>query len=62
MGEAAAVVEAHDVDRGPELTGLATSTSTLDEAGLGEAHERPGSGVHADAELQSDAPDVGHRK
>jgi hypothetical protein len=62
MDEAAAVLEAQDVDRGGERAGLATSTLVLDEPGLGEAAERPGGGVLADPELPSDAPDAGDRE
>ncbi len=62
MDEAAGVLEAQDVDRGAELTGLATLTLVLDEVGTGEAAERPGGGVLADPELEGDAPNAGHRK
>ncbi len=62
VDEAAAVLEAQDVDRGGEGAGLATSTLALDETGIGEAEERPCGGVLAYPELECDAPDVGDCK
>ncbi len=53
------MLEAHDVDRSGEGAGLVPMVLALDEAGVGEAAERPGSGVLADPELEGDVPDVG---
>ncbi len=56
------MLEAHHVDRSGERARLVPTVLALDEPGIGQAAERPGSGVLADPEVAGDAPDVGDRQ
>ncbi len=62
VDEAAAVREAHHVDRSGERARLVTTVLALDEAPLGQAHERTSGSVLADPEVAGDAPDIGDRQ
>ncbi len=61
-GKAGGLVEVHHVDRPGELAAQVSAALALDEAGAGEAQQRPRCGVLADPELEGDTPHVGERQ